>query len=275
MLAHASMPITYWNDAFSCAVYLFNRLPTAPLAFVSPYEKLFQTKPNYSFLRTFGCLCFPNLRPYNSHKLLFCSTPCTFLGYSPLHKGYRSQASNGCVYISRHVTFHESVFPFVSIPTNHSSSTPYPQYSSKLLVLSLDTSTQRQSPCVNLPVPSLPNSPTLSHNHSNSQISHLPLSSSTVPIQPSTNASSSPVLTQPPASALPVVSHNSHAVTARSKAAMAHKCWVDAVHTELQALERNNTWTLCSLPSHRRTIGCKWLFKVKKKENGTLDRYKA
>ncbi|KAG8487951.1 hypothetical protein CXB51_018012 [Gossypium anomalum] len=298
MLAHASMPITYWNDAFSCAVYLLNRLPTAPLAFVSPYEKLFQAKPNYSFLRTFGCLCFPNLRPYNRHKLLLRSTPCTFLGYSPLHKGYRCQASNGRVYISRHVTFHESVFPFASTITNHCSSTPYPQYSSKLLVLSPDIFPPRQTPCVNPPVPSSPNSPTPSHSTSNSPTSHLPLSSSTVPIQPLTNASSSPVSTQPTANAPLDVPHNSHAMVTRSKAgifkpkaylstvpcsdipvdihaAMVHKCWADAVNTELQALERNNTWILCHLPSHRRTIGCKWLFKVKTKADGTLDRYKA
>ncbi|KAG8479747.1 hypothetical protein CXB51_029269 [Gossypium anomalum] len=298
MLAHASMPITYWNDAFSYAVYLLNQLPTAPLAFVSPYEKLFQAKPNYSFLTTFSCLCFPNLRPYNGHKLLFRSTPYTFLGYSPLHKGYRCQASNGRVYISRHVTFHEFVFPFASTITNHCSSTPYPQYSSKLLVLSPDIFPPRQTPCVNPPVPSSPNSPTPSHSNSNSLTSHLPLSSSTVPIQPLTNASSPPVPTQLTANAPLAVPHNSHAMVTRSKAgifkpkvylstvpcsdipvdihvAMAHKCWADDVNTELQALERNNTWTLCSLPSHRRTIGCKWLFKVKTKADGTLDRYKA
>ncbi|KAG8496501.1 hypothetical protein CXB51_008983 [Gossypium anomalum] len=136
-----------------------------------------------------------------------------------------------------------------------------------------------QSPCVNLLVPSLPNSPTSSHNNSNSQTSHLPLSSPTVHIQPFPNASSSPVPTQPIANVPTVVSHNSLAMVTHSKAgifkpkvylstmscsnipvdihaAMAHKCWVDVVHAELQALECNNTWTLCSLPSHRRTIGC-------------------
>ncbi|KAG8492704.1 hypothetical protein CXB51_010346 [Gossypium anomalum] len=45
MLAQAFIPVTYWNEAFSHAIYLINRLPSAPLGFVSPYEKLFQTKP--------------------------------------------------------------------------------------------------------------------------------------------------------------------------------------------------------------------------------------
>lgn len=61
MLAHASMPLMFWNEAFCSAVFLINRLPSHPLGDVSPHEKLFQTKPDYSYLRIFGCLCFPNL----------------------------------------------------------------------------------------------------------------------------------------------------------------------------------------------------------------------
>ena len=40
-------------------------------------------------LRTFGCLCFPYLRDYAPNKLSPKSSPCVFLGYSPLHKGFR------------------------------------------------------------------------------------------------------------------------------------------------------------------------------------------
>ncbi|KAG8500820.1 hypothetical protein CXB51_002944 [Gossypium anomalum] len=42
MLAHASMPLTYWNNTFNSVVYLINRLPSSPLGNISPYEKLFQ-----------------------------------------------------------------------------------------------------------------------------------------------------------------------------------------------------------------------------------------
>jgi hypothetical protein len=53
------------------ATYLINRLPTKILDFSSPLEWLFQEKPHYSGLRTFGCACWPNLRPFNTHKLQF------------------------------------------------------------------------------------------------------------------------------------------------------------------------------------------------------------
>jgi hypothetical protein len=73
----------------------------------------------YSFLRTFGCAYWPNLRPYNNHKLAFQSKQYTFLGYSVHHKGYKCHdVSTGRVYISRDVVFDESVFPFSKLHSN-------------------------------------------------------------------------------------------------------------------------------------------------------------
>lgn len=44
---------------------------------------------------------------------------------------------------------------------------------------------------------------------------------------------------------------------------------------ELLALEQNNTWDLVPLPPHKKPIACKWVFKVKLKSDGSLERYKA
>ncbi|KAG8503700.1 hypothetical protein CXB51_001699 [Gossypium anomalum] len=57
--------------------------------------------------------------------------------------------------------------------------------------------------------------------------------------------------------------------------AMRHEFWKAAVHNEFQALLHNNTWSLYSLPINRRAIGYKWILKVKKKADGTVERYKA
>ncbi|KZV44983.1 hypothetical protein F511_32729 [Dorcoceras hygrometricum] len=82
LLAHASMPLRFWPDAFSTAVYLINRLPFSAISGNIPFKLLYKKCPDYSFLKVFGSLCFPCLRPFNHHKLEFRSTPCTFLGYS-------------------------------------------------------------------------------------------------------------------------------------------------------------------------------------------------
>ena len=44
---------------------------------------------------------------------------------------------------------------------------------------------------------------------------------------------------------------------------------------ELTALELNKTWELVTLLKNKRTIGCKWVFKVKYKAGGTIERHKA
>lgn len=118
LLAHCSMPLKFWEDAFLSAVYLINRIPSRVISFETPLERLFHQKPDYTSLRVFGCACWLNLHPYNSHKLDFRSKQCTFLGY-PLHKGFKClDPSTGRVYISRDVTFDESVFPFEKLGAN-------------------------------------------------------------------------------------------------------------------------------------------------------------
>lgn len=44
---------------------------------------------------------------------------------------------------------------------------------------------------------------------------------------------------------------------------------------EFQALQQNNTWTLVPSSHDQNVIGCKWVFKVKQKADGTIERYKA
>uniref|UniRef100_A0A803NT75 Integrase catalytic domain-containing protein n=1 Tax=Cannabis sativa TaxID=3483 RepID=A0A803NT75_CANSA len=123
LLAHANRPLKYWDEAFRTAVYLHNRLPTPVLSQKSPIEVLFNLKPDYSILKTFGCTCFPNIRPYNKHKLEFRSSPCNFIGYSLNHKGYKCIDKNGRLYISRDVIFDENTFLHnsTSIETDPSS----------------------------------------------------------------------------------------------------------------------------------------------------------
>ena len=51
--------------------------------------------------------------------------------------------------------------------------------------------------------------------------------------------------------------------------------WKKAVPEEMSALEKNLTWTIVELPMGKPTVSCKWVFTVKFKADGTLERYKA
>uniref|UniRef100_A0A2N9FCF5 Reverse transcriptase Ty1/copia-type domain-containing protein n=1 Tax=Fagus sylvatica TaxID=28930 RepID=A0A2N9FCF5_FAGSY len=44
---------------------------------------------------------------------------------------------------------------------------------------------------------------------------------------------------------------------------------------ELDALSRNRTWDLVDLPPEKSVVGCKWVFKIKTRSNGSIERYKA
>ncbi|GJY03527.1 ribonuclease H-like domain-containing protein [Tanacetum coccineum] len=53
------------------------------------------------------------------------------------------------------------------------------------------------------------------------------------------------------------------------------KDWVAAMNTEMEALNKNNTWEVTELPPERKPIGCKWIYKIKYKSNGDIETYKA
>ena len=100
-------------------------MPTPNLQHQSLYEILFQTTPNYSKLKTFGCLYYPWLKPYNNSKLQSKSRPCVFLGYLTNQSAYKClDLSTNKMFLSRHVKFVESSFPFVSLTLNDQSSLP-------------------------------------------------------------------------------------------------------------------------------------------------------
>jgi hypothetical protein len=112
LLAQSGLPTKFWVESFLTSTYLINRLPTKVLHNESPFSKLFGKPPDYSFLKVFGSLCYPLLRPYGQHKLSFRSKPCIFLGYCLNQRGYRCfDPHSHKVYISRHVVFDEMKFP--------------------------------------------------------------------------------------------------------------------------------------------------------------------
>jgi Reverse transcriptase (RNA-dependent DNA polymerase) len=54
-----------------------------------------------------------------------------------------------------------------------------------------------------------------------------------------------------------------------------HPKWRDTIATKLDALTKNKTWTLVSNTEASNVIGCKCVFKTKRRLDGSVERYKA
>jgi hypothetical protein len=57
--------------------------------------------------------------------------------------------------------------------------------------------------------------------------------------------------------------------------ALNHNQWKQAMDSEYNALIKNNTWHLVSPKTGTNIIDCKWVYKIKRRADGTVDRYKV
>lgn len=79
----------------------------------SPYGCVYGKTPDYSLFKIFGCLCHASVHDHDKFEPR--TIRLVFVGYPPDHKGYKLlNLENKQIFISRHVVFQETVFPFHS-----------------------------------------------------------------------------------------------------------------------------------------------------------------
>lgn len=54
-----------------------------------------------------------------------------------------------------------------------------------------------------------------------------------------------------------------------------YKYWKEAVDEEIKSLTKNNTWTIVERPKDSRLIDSKWVFRLKRDQDGQIKKYKA
>lgn len=69
LLSQVLLPLKFWDHAFHTTIYLINCLPSIFHNHIIPFQVIYNKMPDYTFLKVFGCACFPLIRPYNKHKL--------------------------------------------------------------------------------------------------------------------------------------------------------------------------------------------------------------
>ena len=251
------------------------------------------------FLRVFGCQCFPCLRPYRPDKLSKKSIACVFLGYSQHHKGYRCLDPNsGRVYTSRHVIFNEQFFPFadreISSPSRDTPSNTVtlqvPQPAALYTIAELVTHTPQAAVSGSsidythsFPSTAVP-SPTLAEPTTTSSPTHpppcpAPEHSMITRTQTGSRKLKVPFSLLSTRHPLPTVFlstlHTTPTEPTSYKTTAKDANWVLAMNDEYEALLKNNTWSLVPASPSMNIVECKWVYRIKTKSNGSIQRYKA
>lgn len=298
MKFQSHVPTKFWSDCVSHAVFLINRTPSPVIYNQTPYQILYAHPPSFSNLKVFGCLCYASTISHLRTKFDRRADPCVFLGIPAHTKGYRLyNLHTKQIFLSINVYFYETIFPFHSSfnPSNssvHSSPLPFP---TSFDIPILDSPSPHSNPSSSLPPPPL---------------SPLHPSTDTLPSPPvrrSTRSHTVPAYLQQYQCILPKLKANSVFTTfsphhisntdtfshlsssykswvlnissihepRTCNDAIKHQHWKDAMDLEIKALQANNTWVLTDLPSGKVPIGCKWVYRVKYKPDGSVERFKA
>ncbi|RVX03773.1 Retrovirus-related Pol polyprotein from transposon RE1 [Vitis vinifera] len=57
--------------------------------------------------------------------------------------------------------------------------------------------------------------------------------------------------------------------------ALANPRWKAAMNEEMKSLQKNETWELIDCPPRKKPVGCRWIYTVKYKTDGSVERFKA
>ncbi|KAJ0518591.1 putative RNA-directed DNA polymerase [Helianthus annuus] len=336
----ANLPKRFWGECILTATHIINRLPSKVINGKTPFELVFDRKPDYDNMRVFGCLAYYRNTDTKGDKFEERGRPGVFLGYPPRTKGYKIlDIQTGKIIISRDTKFFEENFPFKNDDLIYEEVDALDPLNKPIcdevkinvkpivdeIHINESTSNEESDGNNETNEPSGTNAinePNIGSNENEAvdilgQVSDPPDARDNEaqpdilePIRAKRNRSQPARLSDYHVKLPPSVDHanpapneasstvhplsnfvsyenfsKSHkaflaAITSSSEPrnfnqAIQDERWKEAMKKEIRALEENNTWTLVDLPNGKRAVDSKWVYKIKYKPNGEVERFKA
>ncbi|CAN1849719.1 Retrovirus-related Pol polyprotein from transposon TNT 1-94 [Linum perenne] len=293
MLHAKNVPAKYWAECMKTVVHIINRLPQPKLEFISPFEKLWKVKPTITHFRVFGCVCYVFVPDQLRSKFDKKAIRCIFVGYDEKRKGWRCcDPETGKCHVSRNVVFDEMTSYWSPQATIEPESEETKERVQEKLEKKAKVEEEQEEEA--------------STKHEASQETH-GSQDEIVAKEKSpwkTTVSQEVREEQRPsqfeesetqeAEDLPELRRSRRQRRANPKYANAalieeaiinepntfeeaslKKEWLKAMKEEIDALDYNETWDLVPKPEGVKPISCKWVYKVKSRPDGSIERYKA
>lgn len=265
MLVQAKLPKGLWAETLLTASYLVNLSPSAALDFKTPFE-IWHGKPaSYVNLKVFGCPAYAHV---NQGKLAPRAFKGQFLGYPDGVKGYKLWCTDleppRCI-ISKDVAFNEKAVFEAKKDAGLKTQKPQMQDDIQFEVEhpdskksergdSSDKDSEDHDKCSG-PQPQ-------SQRQTQVQGYQLTKDRENRQIKPPQRYGYADLI----AYAL-AASHNIDVDEPKSYAEAVQSSnkseWQEAMNEEIASLKKNHTWILVEKAGNRRTVGCKWVFRVK------------
>ncbi|KAL0367960.1 UNVERIFIED_CONTAM: Retrovirus-related Pol polyprotein from transposon TNT 1-94 [Sesamum calycinum] len=270
MMAQSNLSISFWGDAILTAAYILNHVPSKSVP-STPYELWHGRKPNLEGLRPWVLVGFVYSTSHQYEKLGPRASKLIFIRYCEHSKGYvmYGEHPNKRIEIeSRDVDFLEEDFPSISEvkenlelyelrdPQGSASITVEGETPRSYLVIDGDNESD----------PKLSGSCSLEeHNFQNPQMQRSKrggIPRRRYEIEDESFMCASVGIDELTTYEEAVTSPNTNE-------------WTTAMKEEMSSMAKNNVWELVDLQTGRKIIGNKWVLKVKRKADGSINKFKA
>ena len=270
MLLHASLPQQFWAEAVNTAVYLHNRSLTVALKDKIPYECWYGSKPNVSNLRVFGCLSFVHTPDGKRQKFDPKASKAIFVGYPQDTKGYKLYDLSSKHFVrSRNSTFYENNFhSFEQGNLRCDKSAVLHDFNEN--DEPIDTAAEPVA-LENIPEPAenfQPVGATYEETFMR-QVQNLGTERQRKPPQ-RFHLEGCFAVTESLTAEIDELKSIKEAINGEHSVQ-----WKEAMESEYLSLMQNDTWGLVPPPEGQNIVGSKWVLKVKRNADGTVDHFKA